>query len=300
METRISLSAAPFNLDYTLECGQVFRWNKLNGWWYGIVDGSIIKIKQEDDWLIFDSFPPKHPDFIRQYLRLQDDLPEILRQISINGDKIIDNAIKKFRGLHLVSQDPWECLISYVCSRRTKIMKIKTIVYTLSKLFGEKLVLDNYINYSFPKAEALAKADISNLVICDLTFGERQAFEIRRIANKVCEGELDFKHLKELDYLDARRNLLYLPGVGMKVADCVLLFSLNKLEAFPIDTWVKKMLLKFYDSKISCSGVFDRKSLTPSQYDNLRLFAREYFGKYAGYAQEYLYHYIRTLDLSLQ
>jgi N-glycosylase/DNA lyase len=298
LETTISLSAAPFNLDYTLDCGQVFRWNKRNEWWYGVVDGSIIKMKQKDDQLIFDSSPPKNPDFMKQYLRLHDDLPEILLQI--NRDEIINNAIKKFCGLHLVNQDPWECLISYVCSRRTKIKKIKTIVYKLSRLFGEKLVLDDYIDYSFPKPETMAKVDICDLIICDLTFGERQASEIHQIANKVCAGELDFGNLRELNYLDARRKLLSLPGVGMKVADCVLLFSLNKLEAFPIDTWVKKVLLKFYGSKVSRSSASDGKSLTPSQYDKLRLFARYYFGKYAGYAQEYLYHYIRTLDLNFQ
>lgn len=297
MELTFDPSKTPFNLDHTLNCGQVFRWHKYNGCWFGVVNGSVIKMEQKGNKLIFNAYPSQSPEFIKRYFRFHDNLPEILHQI--NKDNLIHNAIKRFYGLRIIDQDPWECLISYICSRRTKITKIMSIIYNLSKQFGEELSLNGYTNYSFPKPEVLANTKTNELLRSSLTFGERQASEINEIAKRVCAGEINFEHLRELSYTNARNELLSLPGVGKKVADCVLLFSLGKLEAFPIDVWVKRVMLQHYGSHFTFINPLMGKSLTSSQYDKIASFAREYFGKYAGYAQEYLFYYVRASNMNL-
>jgi len=120
---------------------------------------------------------------------------------------------------------------------------------------------------------------------------------VSETAKRVYSGDFDLKKLRKISYEKARRELLNLPGVGLKVADCVSLFSLEKLEAFPVDVWIKRIILKYYSNNFEkkfIKKISLKKSLTRSEYERLSLFGRRYFGEYAGYAQEYLYHYERT------
>jgi N-glycosylase/DNA lyase len=275
-------------LDATLCCGQAFRWNKKDEWWFGIVGDTALKIRQLDDELEFEN---AEPEFVHEYLSLDDDLERIFAQIG--KDERVKNAIREFAGLRILRQDPWECLVSYICATYKNIPAIKQMLNNLARKFGEKTFLDNKTFYGFPSPEKLAEATFKDLKKCGLGYRAKYLYEMAR---RVCECDFDFGRLKKEPYERAKEKLLCFPGVGLKVADCVLLFSLGKLEAFPVDVWIKRIVMKYYPSHFSEDFVrrgSDKKSPSDSEYRKLNEFGRRYFGEYAGYAQEYLYHYER-------
>jgi len=293
MEIKLNRSTVPFRLEHTLDCGQLFRWEKLGDWWYGVVSDRVIKIKQDNNRLIFQFFPEtSNSGFIENYLRLDDDLPHILSQIS--KDDHMRQAINLFCGLRLCRQEPWECLISYICATYKSIPAIKKMIRNISRCYGKKLTFDGIDFYQFPKPNQLAKICSKDLRSCGLGFRTERVIETAKLVDS---GELALDSLKRLDYREAKRELLGLPGVGQKVADCVLLFSLEKLEAFPIDVWMKRAATTFYANhfdSLFIERVTGKGSITPKEYETIGSFAREYFGNYAGYAQEYLFHFLRT------
>jgi N-glycosylase/DNA lyase len=292
MELKLNQLKVPFNLSHTLVCGQLFRWKKLGEWWYGIVGDRIIKIKQNDDNLNFYFFPETaNNGFIEKYLRLDDDLPFIFSKII--KDDMMKKAIKQFFGLRLVRQEPWECLVSYICATFKGIPAIKKMINNISKCFGEKLSFDGYEFYTFPRPHQLAQISPKNLRTCGLGF---RAERVSETAKMIDNEKISLVKLKSLDYYEAKRELLALPGVGQKVADCVLLFSMEKLEAFPIDVWIKRAITNIYSRHFNSSFIkrIERKSsLTTKEYETIGSFGRKYFGNYAGYAQEYLFHFLR-------
>ncbi|MEM3055179.1 MAG: DNA glycosylase [Candidatus Bathyarchaeia archaeon] len=278
----------PFNLELTLCCGQAFRWEKLGEWWYGVVKDKVLKVRQDGETLEFEN---AEVDFVKEYFGLKDDLSLILSEIT--RDKHIEEAVKALRGLRILRQDPWECLISYMCATYKNIPAIKRMLFNLSRKFGKPTVLNGYTFYTFPTADKLAKANLKELAECGLGYRAKYIFEA---AKKVSSGEFNVESLKNESYAKARKTLLTLKGVGLKVADCVSLFALEKLEAFPIDVWIKRVILKHYANhfeKEFIEKVSLRKSLTKTDYERLSLFGRQHFGRYAGYAQEYLYHFER-------
>jgi N-glycosylase/DNA lyase len=289
-KVKIQLSAScPFDLDATLCCGQAFRWDRRGEWWYGVVRENAFKIRQVGDFLEFENAEEK---FVNTYFGLHDDLPKILQQVS--KDEHIKSAVKAFKGLRLLRQDPWECLISYICATYKSIPVIKQMLSNLSKKFGAKINFDGYNFRTFPSPEKLAKATLKELAKCGLGY---RAKYVSETAKMVYEG-FELESLKELSYEKAKKELLNFLGVGLKVADCVLLFSLEKFEAFPVDIWIKRVILKYYAQHFPnelTARIPNKKSLTNLEYERLSSFGRKYFGKYAGYAQEYLYHYERTM-----
>jgi len=293
MELKLNRSSGPFSLEHTLNCGQLFRWKQLDAWWYGVVADRAIKIKQCNDRLTFQVFPEiNNHGFIKSYLRLDDDLSEILSEI--NKDEHMQKAITLFDGLRLCRQEPWECLISYICATYKSISAIKGMINNIARQFGKKLTFDGYDFYTFPKPETLAQVSDKELRGCGLGFRAKRVLETAKI---VASGELSLECLKKMDYFEAKRTLLGLFGVGHKVADCVLLFSLEKLEAFPIDVWMKRVATSLYSCHFDSSfveRVEGKGSITPKEYATIGTFGREYFGRYAGYAQEYLFHLLRT------
>jgi len=194
----------------------------------------------------------------------------------------------------LIRQDPWECLISYICATYKSIPAIEDMVNNLSKQFGSEIILDNCRFYAFPGPDSLASATVSELVRCKLGFRARN---VREAAKQVENGSINFDELESMRYETAKRELLKLPGVGDKVADCVLLFSLDKLEAFPVDVWMKRTILNNYYEHFDDAfirKVSEKKSLPSGEYRRISSFAREYFGEFAGYAQQYLFHNERS------
>jgi len=287
MKIRLNPSC-PFNLNATLCCGQAFRWNKQGEWWYGIVRENAFKIRQIGNDLEFENV---EMDFVKSYFGLYDDFPKILLQIS--EDKHIKRAVETFKGLRILRQDPWECLISYICATYKNISAIKQMLSNLCKKFGDRIYFDGYDSYTFPTPERLAKATTEELAKCGLGY---RAKYISKTAKMVYENRYEFEGLRKIAYEKAKEELLNFPGVGLKVADCVLLFSLGKLQAFPVDVWIKRVILKYYASYFPnefIRKISGKKLLTSSEYKKLNLFGQRYFGDYAGYAQEYLYHYER-------
>ncbi|MEM2103804.1 MAG: DNA glycosylase [Candidatus Bathyarchaeia archaeon] len=282
--------AQPFSLDLTLCCGQAFRWEKIGDFWHGIVKNKPLKMKQKGNIL---EFKNASRDFVESYFRLEDDLPSILTEIM--RDQHIENAVKTLKGLRILRQDPWECLISYICATYKNIPAIKRMLYNLSMKFGEKKTLDGCAFHTFPSAERLAHASLKQLAECGLGY---RAKYVSETAKKVANGEFQIENLKTESYEKAREKLLTLPGVGLKAADCIMLFSLEKLQAFPVDVWVKRIIIKYYADhfeKDFVKKISFKKSLTKTDYERLSLFGRKYFGTYAGYAQEYLFHFERIM-----
>ncbi|MDP2767765.1 MAG: DNA glycosylase [Candidatus Methanoperedens sp.] len=259
-----------FNLDYTLSCGQVFRWEK-NDWWTGVVNGAVIRAKQEGSELIIDSLHDKK--LIRDYFRLDDDMEEIYA--SINRDGKIASLLQKYRGLRLIRQDPWECLVSYICSSNNTIGNITNSVRRMCECFGRKIE-DGY--YSFPASEALLEVELCDMEQCRLGF---RAPRVLKIASMITKSEFDLYGIKNLPFREGREELMKIEGVGNKIADCVLLFAFEKLESFPVDTHIEQIMERFYGDRFKGSKSKKREEMAE--------FARRYFGKYCGYAQEYLY-----------
>lgn len=249
----------------------------------------VFKMRQVNDVLEFEG---ANVDFVKNYFRLDDDLPEIISQIS--RDFLIERAVHAFLGLRIARQNPWECLISYICSTYKNIPAIKKMIFELAKRFGEETVFEDCVFYAFPTPEVLANASLDELERCKLGFRAKRVQETARIVNS---KKIDFKALRRLDYEMAKDVLVQLPGVGNKAADCVLLFSMEKLEAFPLDVWMKRIVETHYADHFDetfIKKVSHRKSLSKKEYVEVSMFARNYFGKYAGYAQEYLFHFART------
>jgi N-glycosylase/DNA lyase len=278
-----------FDLDFSLCCGQVFRWKKEGDWWYGVVGDQILKIRQCDCELEFEGVDEA---FVRHYFSLDVDLAQISQCIA--KDSHIKAALKQFAGLRLVRQEPWTCLVGFECSIQKNIPAIEQMLDRVSVKFGEKRFFDGKEFYLFPSVERLASASMNGLRECGLGFRAKYVYAT---AQKIRDENIDLNRLKTQPYLEARKTLLEFCGVGLKVADCVLLFSLNKTEAFPVDVWVKRVILNRYADKLPAELVKklqSRPTFTNAEYQKIGDFARGYFGTYAGYAQEYLYHFERT------
>lgn len=276
----------PFSLDYSLDCGQVFRWSKVECGWSGVVGETVVRIAQNDRHLTFSLYPEiKSDSFVRHYFRLDDNLLQILD--SINKDDFIASSIQKLHGLRLIRQDPWECLISFICATYTNIPRIKQMIENICKEFGERIEFEDCVYYGFPDRESLAEASIDELTKCGLGF---RAKYVKGTSCMLCDG-FDLEGLKELGYEEARRHLMTLPGVGLKVADCILLFSFDKLEVFPVDVRIHRIITQHYQVALGSPS---------TSYEHVRKFGQRYFGEYAGYAQEYLYHHYKVEKNSIK
>ena len=296
MEYTISLDS-PFSLEYTLESGQLFRWERRGEWWSGTVSGGALRLKQEGDLLRCSASSEEiDNEFVACFFRLHVDLDHILT--SISKDDTISRAIEKFYGLRIVSQNSWECLASFVLATNANIPRIRKMIGAISSRYGEKFEFEGERHSTFPTPQALAAASAKDLVGCGL--GYRAPF-LRQVATSVAEGMVDFAALASMGYHESRKLLLtellgqkLLLGVGPKVADCVLLYSCGKDEAFPIDVWIANVLAASYpellgpvaQKKYAAEG---KVKLSPSDYDRISARVRAYFGKYAGYAQQYLF-----------
>ena len=278
-----------FDLDFSLCCGQVFRWRKIDGWWYGVVGEHVFKIRQCYAKLEFENV---NRDFVQNYFGLNDDLSKIKSCVGI--DDYVRSALQRFEGLRIVRQMPWECLISFICATYKSIAAIELMLKKLSIKYGEKQVFDGLDFFTFPTINRLANATEKGLQECGLGY---RAKYVQKTAKKILDETINLEDLKALPYFEARKVLLEFSGVGLKVADCVLLFSLEKMEAFPVDVWVKRVILNHYANQLPAEIVKkmqSHNSLTNSEYQKIGDFARSYFGRYAGYAQEYLFHFERT------
>ena len=212
----------PFSLEHTLECGQAFRWERDGEFYTGVVRGRLLKLRETGGLLEYEPYPPSSSSLISEYFRLDDDYDKIISKISRDGH--VKKAISAYPGLRLLRQEPWECLISYICSAWSNVDRIKGTIAMLCRGFGGRIECAEEA-HAFPSPEVLAGASIPALRKCGLGYRARY---VKGAARMVAGGEVELETLKEAGYSEARKALLTVPGVGGKVADCCLLFSLDK------------------------------------------------------------------------
>lgn len=261
------------DIDNSINSGQVFLWQKSKNYWYGIDGQNILKINQKGK---IKSMQNMKTSFLRE----NDDIEKIIK--SISKDKTIKKAVKKYEGLRIFNQDPFQCMISFIISSNSNIQKIKSSLEKISRKFGKKMAIEDQEFFLFPKPEKIAKASISEIKTCGV--GYRAPF-IKEAAKMVTEKKINFEYLKNSNYDETKRNLRLIPGIGNKVADCIMLFSLNKLDAFPLDTWMIKILEKYYSKEFQIGT----KTITEKQYEILHEKIVDYFGPYCGFAQQFLF-----------
>ena len=261
------------DINNSINSGQVFLWEKNETYWYGINGQDVLKINKNGE---IKSILNSKTDFFRK----NDNIEEIIK--SISKDKTVKKAVKEYEGLRIFKQDPFQCMISFIISSNSNIQKIKSSLEKVTKKFGTKVKIEGKEFFVFPKPEKIAKASIDQIKTCGV--GYRASF-IKEAAQMVVLKKIDFEYLKKCDYQEAKKNICRIPGIGNKVADCIMLFSLNKLEAFPLDTWMIKILEKYYSKEFK----IETKTITQKQYELLHEKIVNYFGPYCGYAQQYLF-----------
>ena len=261
------------NVENSINSGQVFLWKKNNLNWYGINGQDILKITNSGN---VKSYQNVKTDFFRK----KDDIEKIIK--SISKDSITKKAVKQYLGLRILEQDPFQCLISFIVSSNSNIQKIKNSLENISKKFGKKVEFENQEFFLFPEPKKLANATIDEIKMCGV--GYRSRF-IKEAAKIVAKEEINFEYLKKSSYQKAKEEICQIPGIGNKVADCILLFSLNKLESFPLDRWMIRILEKYYSHKFQ----LETKTITEKQYEILHEKIVNHFGPFAGYAQQFLF-----------
>lgn len=259
----------PYHLGRTLACGQVFRWTERDGWAVGVVDGRVWRVRQVGGWLEV-AAPPGDPALPALARHLGLDAPLAAVERALARDPVLRRLLPHTTGIALMRQDLWECLVSFVISAFNNIPKIRLSVEALARRFGRPLGAGHF---AFPEPGRLAEATLRSLRACILGY---RAPYVRDLARLVADGQVDLHALASLPYAQARERLLALPGVGEKVAECVLLFALGHGEAFPVDVWVERAVRRAYPD-------------APATLRGIRAWARERFGPLAGYANQHLF-----------
>lgn len=273
-----------YNLAATLACGQAFRWERCGEAWKGVVGARWVRLCAGQGAITAEAAGPVPDwDWLTDYLQLDLDLDAVVR--TFPDDEPMRAATTACRGLRLLRQDPWECLASFILSSSKQIVQIRQVITTLCERYGQALVVPGAgaPAYAFPAAARLAETTEAELRACKMGF--RAPF-LLATARRVAGGGFDLARVGNLPVEGARAALMELPGVGRKVADCVLLFAYGFPSAFPVDVWVMRALRQLY---------FPRRSVG---LPRLRRFADTHFGSNAGYAQQYLFDYMRRVRKS--
>ena len=319
-QSEILLPVRDYDLAATIDSGQVFRWQHDGNSWQGVLGKHFIQLTQTPDGILAQAATPVADwNFLRTFLQSDVDLGAILK--TFPDDEPMRRAVAACPGLRLLRQDPWECLASFILSSTKQIVQIRQIVALLCERYGEPVAGSGRAGFPacrftglsspvfqratgkspkpadknvcptsgepalgvgpacFPTPQRLAAASEAELRGCKMGF---RAPGLLNTARQIADGKLDLEKIRELDYAAARAELMQLRGVGGKIADCVLLFAYGFDSAFPVDVWIERALQELY---------FPRRRASEKR---LRQFAATHFGLHAGYAQQYLFHYMRT------
>ena len=272
----------------TLDSGQVFHWEKAGNGFIGAIGERAFYVEQDRALLKVRcagmAQPAREtralPDIIRNYFALDHSLAEVCA--SFPDDPVMNAARDFCRGLRIIRQSKWECLATFICSSMKQVAHIRQISHALRRRFGEQRKIDKDELYSFPSAERLAGRSEKDLRECALGY---RAKNLLATAELVSSGEANLEAWVALSDADLRAKLCALPGVGAKVANCVMLFAYERLRAFPIDVWIERVLRGKYFPRA--------RKLTGRR---LRAFSETYFGEHGGYAQQYLFHHARRTN----
>lgn len=272
-----------FNLKHIFECGQCFRWNKEeDGSYTGVFKNSVLNVKAENGNIIFKGICNGNiKDIVIDYFDLDTDYGKIKDELK-KVDKYLEESINFGSGIRILNQDLWEMLISFIISANNNIPRIKGIIERMSKKYGKEIIYNKKTYYTFPTAQELSKASIEDLRSLGLGFRDKRIYETTQ---KIKNNEFNLEQIKEIkDTNLIREKLETLPGVGPKVADCILLFGLKRFEVFPIDVWVRRVMNDLYIKKEDETKVNKKEieELAKTKYKNL-----------AGIAQQYLFYWRR-------
>ena len=267
-----------FNLKYTLECGQCFRWKNNNDYYVGVIKDRVIKIRQDGDYIYVRSNEQKDLEkVVKEYFELEEDYGSIEKRIA-SLDDYVKKALKNTSGMRHLKQDFFETIISYIISANNNIPRISKSVNEISKRYGKKIEFDDEEYYLFPTPEQLKDVTIDDYRACGVGFRDKYIYNtVKRINNK----EIDLVKMQDMDTPSLRKELLSLMGIGPKVADCILLFSCGRQEVFPIDVWVERVMKKLY---------FNDKNISKKE---ILKYASDNFGNDAGIVQQHLFYNIR-------
>ena len=286
----VEISSPDFDLAMTLDSGQVFHWEKIGNGFVGAITDYVVHVEQHADVLKvkMEAGAPATPgsrelarpvaELVKHYFALDHPLAAICA--SFPNDPIMNAARQFCRGLRIIRQPKWECLATFICSSMKQVAHIRQISLALRRRFGDRRKVGDHVVYTFPPAQRIARATENDLRECALGY---RAKNLLATARFVSSGESDLESWSALSDPDLREKLCSLPGVGAKIANCVMLFAYERLRAFPIDVWIERVLKQQY---------FPRKKKVTEP--RLREFSETYFGEHGGYAQQYLFHHART------
>lgn len=287
-----------FDIKQILECGQCFRWDKISDTEYIVVAfGRVIEISQKgNEVTIHNTNEEDFNNIWLHYFDLETNYDEIKDNLS--KDEILRKSIEYGYGIRILNQDPFEMLISFIISARNSIPSIKKTVKRICEKWGDKITYKDNEYYTFPKPEQIASATLEEIQETGTSFRSKYIVDTVKKVNEALETKKDYEankdkyderpevldydleYIKDLNDDECHIALQKFMGVGAKVADCIMLFSMKKKSAFPVDVWVKRAMIHFY--------VAPDVSL-----NKMRVFARDKFGKYSGMAQQYLFYYAR-------
>lgn len=275
----IELDVKCFNLKYTLECGQCFRWNKIDENTYiGVVKDRVLKVRQEGNKIFIKSNKEENLEkVVRYYFDLDRDYEKLEKKIVLIDDNIA-KAVKNTSGLRNLNQDFFEMLISYIISANNNIPRIFKSVNEISKRYGKEIEFEGQKYYLFPTPDELKDVTIDEFRECGVGFRDKYIYKtVEKINNK----EIDLEQMQKLDTEKLKAALLSLMGVGPKVADCILLFSCARQEVFPIDVWVQRIMRRLY---------YNNEEVSKNE---ILRYAKENFGENAGIIQQHLFYNVR-------
>ncbi|MPW24894.1 8-oxoguanine DNA glycosylase [Alkalibaculum sp. M08DMB] len=274
----LTLKVDCLNLQQTFECGQCFRWDiNDEGNYIGIANNKVIEIRQNSDYVdIVNINKQEFNSFWHSYFDLNRDYQSLINKIS--NENVMIKATGYGSGIRLLNQDEWETLISFIISANNNIPRIKSIIQSFCESFGDKLYYNGRTYYSFPTPQSLKGITVADLD--QIKSGYRAKYIVDAV-NKVNEGVVDLYKLSNISTEEARKELLKIKGVGPKVADCILLFSMSKYDCYPMDVWIKRVTENYY---------FNREASSKE----IQELAQNYWGDNAGFAQQYLFYYARN------
>ena len=260
--------------------GQAFRWRNVDGGWESVIHRRWVRLKEDRDGIgaTVIAGQEENWNWLKEYLQIGVDLAGVIE--SFPEDEHLRRAAEECRGLRLLKQEPWECLASFILSSTKQIVQIQQIVALICARFAERVdAPGDAVWFIFPSVESIAALSETELRCCKMGF---RAPYLKGTAEMIMRGEVKLEAIREMDVATARAELMRFPGVGRKIADCVLLFAYGFQEAFPVDVWVLKAVRELY---------FPRRRANAKK---VLKFTQTYFGANAGYAQQYLFHYMRT------
>lgn len=281
----------PLDLKLSLTMGQAFRWRSLgDGWLPGVLGPNLFHVRQTGGGMEYEvASLPGHADdpdqLLRRYFRLDDGVAAIYDDIS-NRDSVVADLVRKYPGMRVLRQEPWECMVAYICSANNNIPQISRVVEKIADSFGAEIELDGETRRTFPSPQRILADPDSVETLTLMKLGLKRAPNIVAAAVKVTESELDLDDLAGKPYDVVKAELMQCRGIGNKIADCISLFSLDKLDAFPVDLHIGRSLVERYDCPLSQNS----GKLSEGTYKKTVRWSQEHFGQYCGWAGQYLFH----------